>query len=307
MVRLHERDEMGRPLFFTAEWNDDFHHAAHVLSTKELDGYYQDYTDPVGKIGRAVAEGFVYQGESSAFWNGVSRGEPSGHLPPTAFIDFLQNHDQIGNRAFGERLASLASEETLKLLTAILLMSPHIPLLFMGEEWGERRPFCFFTDFAGELGKLVREGRRNEFRKWPAFENPESRARIPDPNAESTFAAAVLDWEVPKHAGNARHLEYVRELLRLRHTEIVPRLARLSGGQAHHCGLGSDAVQVTWRLSGTEELTLLANFGDASVVLPETWRGTQIRVLNESAVGVADHVRGGKLPARSVLHCFHGG
>ncbi|MGE5767337.1 MAG: malto-oligosyltrehalose trehalohydrolase, partial [Bacteroidota bacterium] len=188
IVGLHPRDPAGRPRLYTAEWNDDFHHAAHVAATGESDGYYVDYSDdPVAGLARGLAEGFIYQGEVSQFWGDEPRGEMSSGQPPTAFVNFIQNHDQIGNRALGERLTSLAPAKAVEALTAILLLSPQIPLLFMGEDWGETHPFAFFTDFHGELADAVREGRRREFRRFPAFADPAARERIPDPNAENTF------------------------------------------------------------------------------------------------------------------------
>ncbi|KGM30195.1 malto-oligosyltrehalose trehalohydrolase, partial [Inquilinus limosus] len=148
---------------YDAQWNDDLHHAAHVVLTGEADGYYADYADiPVPRLGRALAEGFIYQGDWSEH-RGAARGEPSAHLPPTAFVGFLQNHDQIGNRALGDRLAALAEPAALEAMTAVLLLAPQIPLLFMGEEWGSRQPFPFFCDFEGELADTVRRGRREEF------------------------------------------------------------------------------------------------------------------------------------------------
>lgn len=152
MTYLLERENRLAKLY-ASEWNDDFHHAAHVIATGESDGYYSDYTEaPMAKLARALAEGYIYQGEPSAFRDGASRGEPSAGLPPAAFIDFLQNHDQVGNRALGERLTSLAAPQAIDALTAILLLSPHIPLLFMGEEWGETRPFFFSPIFTASWG-----------------------------------------------------------------------------------------------------------------------------------------------------------
>ena len=179
-----------RPRLYDGEWNDDFHHAAHVVATGESEGYYADYSDDAADLARSLAEGYVYQGAAV----GLSRRRPAGRavrvLPPTAFVNFLQNHDQIGNRAFGERLTTLTDAATVELLTAVLLLAPHTPLMFMGEEWGERRPFCYFTDFTGELATAVREGRRAEFKKWPQFADPANRERIPDPNAPETAAAS---------------------------------------------------------------------------------------------------------------------
>ena len=174
---------------------------------------------------KALSSGFVYQGDVSHYRHDEVRGEPSGHLPPTAFVAFMQNHDQIGNRAFGERIADLAEFEAVKAMQAVLLLAPNVPLLFMGEEWGATQPFCFFTDFHDELADAVREGRRREFSKFPEFASEAARAHIPDPNALSTFAASRLDWSVPEQPEHAAWLDYVRGLLRLRHETIVPRLA----------------------------------------------------------------------------------
>ncbi|MEQ9609844.1 MAG: malto-oligosyltrehalose trehalohydrolase [Kiloniellaceae bacterium] len=294
ITRLHRRDEAGRPVRYTAEWNDDFHHAAHVAATGEAEGYYADYTDhPAAGLARALASGFVYQGETSRFWHGAARGEPSGHLPPLAFVNFLQNHDQTGNRAFGERLTDLASPRAVETLTAILLLSPQIPLLFMGEEWGETRPFAFFTDFHGALADAVREGRRREFRRFPAFADEATRDRIPDPNACSTFAASRLDWDrLATPEGRARH-SLLRCLLDIRRKEIVPRLAGMQGdsGRAEVGEAGSFAA--SWRLGDGSRLTLLANLADRPLPTPMTAAG---RVLFDTA----DDDDGAQLPAWSL-------
>jgi 1,4-alpha-glucan branching enzyme len=150
-------------------------------------------------------------------------GEPSAHLPPTAFVDFLQNHDQTGNRALGERLVTLTDPATHDALTAILLLSPHIPLMFMGEDWGETRPFLFFADFAGDLGRAVTEGRRREFADFPAFAG--HTGDIPDPVDPATFAASRLDWARRDSPEGREAREKVRHLLHLRRERIVPHLA----------------------------------------------------------------------------------
>lgn len=223
------RDEVGEPRFYTAQWNDDFHHAMHVVLTGETSGYYADYeNDTVEKIGRILAEGFAYQGERSAYRE-ARRGEPSTELPPVAFINFLQNHDQVGNRAFGERLITLATPEALKAASAILLLAPSVPLLFMGEEYGATDPFCFFVDFHDELAVAVREGRRKEFARFAAFADPESRERIPDPVAEQTYRQSIASGPKPGDRHQDAWLLHHRELLTIRRREIVPRLARIGG------------------------------------------------------------------------------
>jgi malto-oligosyltrehalose trehalohydrolase len=270
IVRLHERDADGVPKLFTAEWNDDYHHVAHTIATGESVGYYRDYAaDAAAHLLRALSEGYVYQGEPSPYRDGAPRGEPCSALPPTAFVNFLQNHDQIGNRAFGERLTTMASEPMVETLTAMLLLSPQIPLIYMGEEWGETRPFLYFTDFGGELGKLVREGRRNEFCKWPQFADPDLREQIPDPDSPQTAAAAILDWDALDQPEHARRLHLVRNLLDIRAKEIAPRLRGMRGAQCNGTVLSHRAIAVTWRLGDGSDLHLAANFGDEPVELKE--------------------------------------
>ncbi len=159
-------------------------------------------------LARALAEGFAWQGEPSPHRKGEVRGEPSADLPPAAFVPFLQNHDQVGNRALGERIASLADPAALRLVTATLLLSPSVPLLFMGEEFAASTPFLYFCDFAGELADAVREGRRREFSAFARFRDPAARERIPDPGAEETFAASKLKWEERERGVHAEYLAF---------------------------------------------------------------------------------------------------
>src|SRR6185312_3776678 len=144
--------EPGAPEGFDAQWNDDVHHCLHVILTGETDGYYEDYARaPQALLCRGLAQGFVYQGELSKH-AGRERGEPSAALPPSAFVNFLQDHDQIGNRAFGERLSALVGNAAaMRAATAIVLLAPAPPMLFMGEEWEAAQPFPYFCDFGPEL------------------------------------------------------------------------------------------------------------------------------------------------------------
>jgi maltooligosyltrehalose trehalohydrolase len=253
---------------YEAQWNDDSHHAYHVLATGESDGYYGAYADaPAKHLARCLAEGFAYQGEVSPF-SGEPRGEKSGHLPPRCFVDFMQNHDQVGNRAHGERLASLADENKLKVLSAILLLAPSPPLLFMGEEWACHQPFLFFCDFEGELGEAVRNGRRDEFARFAAFADPKARARIPDPLSEQTFKRSVLRWKDSRSTQGRTWLAHYSKLLELRRTEIAPR--RFGAGRYRM--LGERAFEVTW--DGSDgQLRLLANFSDSPINLEAPPRG----------------------------------
>jgi maltooligosyltrehalose trehalohydrolase len=248
---------------FDAQWNDDGHNALHVLLTGETDAYYADYAEnPTEQLARCLSEGFVFQGHINR--HGEARGEPSGHLPPSAFVLFLQNHDQIGNRAFGERLHQLAPTDALKAATALLLLSPMIPLMFMGDEFAAEQPFLFFTSHHGELAELVREGRRNEFAAFSAFKDPHKREKIPDPNAPDTFEASQ-----PRPADQpeqqAIHALY-RHLLKLRHEHIVAHLpgARALGAEV----LGAGAVSARWRLGNGNLLRIDLNLSDTPVVHP---------------------------------------
>ncbi|MPR02223.1 malto-oligosyltrehalose trehalohydrolase [Pseudomonas sp. MAFF 212408] len=235
---------------FDAQWNDDGHNALHVLLTGETDAYYSDFAkDTTAKLARCLSEGFIYQGHTTR--HGHTRGEPSGHLPPSAFVLFLQNHDQIGNRAFGERLHQLCSPQALKAATALLLLSPMIPLMFMGDEVNASEPFLFFTDHHGELAEAVREGRRSEFAEFAAFQDPERRERIPDPNALTTFLQSAPTLTENEHA------QFYRHLLSLRHQHIVPHLPGTValGAQV----LADGAVTARWRLGNGSVLQIDLN------------------------------------------------
>ncbi len=258
IVALHPYDAKGKPRLHTAEWNDDFHNVAHVIATGETEGYYRDFApDRFDKFARALAEGFVYQGEPSTH-SGAPRGEPSTTQPPQAFVDFLQNHDQIGNRAFGERLLDLAPEDIVRALAAVLILSPHIPLIFMGEEWGERRPFCFFTDFEGELADAVRIGRRQEFADFAAFgQDAKALGHIPDPNSLSTYEASRLDW-TRRHSEDGRAwLHFYRDLLGKRQRYVVPFL-KGGGGSGRILPADEGVIAVDWTFAAGR-LQLRAN------------------------------------------------
>ncbi|MEA2783162.1 MAG: glycogen debranching enzyme [Rhodospirillaceae bacterium] len=262
-ARRLARDDRGRPVWYTAQWNDDLHHVLHTAATGEDGGYYIDYRGDTAKLGRALAEGFAFQGEMMNY-RGKPRGESSGHLPPTAFVAFIQNHDQIGNRAFGERLGHIAPEVAVRAVASIYLLLPEVPMLFMGEEWSARQPFLFFCDFAGELGAAVREGRRREFAKFPEFRDPQTRERIPDPQADETFASAKLDWDDLTREPHAGWLDWYRRVLAMRRQTILPILPNIPGHAGRYEVLGDGAVIVRWRVGAGGELRLDANLSSAS-------------------------------------------
>ena len=258
-------DGAGHPRLADAQWNDDVHHALHVLVTGETDGYYVDYADqPVQRLGRGLAEGFVYQGEASAYAGGSARGTPSSMLPPTAFVNSTQTHDQVGNRALGERIAALAAaagrEDALRALIACVLLAPAPPLLFMGEEFAASAPFLYFCDFEGDLAHAVTEGRRAEFSRFARFADPAARAQIPDPNADATFQRSKLDWSERARAPHARWLALYGELLRCRHDHLVPHLAGARAGGWAMPAAGT--LRLGWPLQGGRRWHLLAQLAD---------------------------------------------
>jgi len=248
-----------------AQWNDDIHHALHLLLTGERDGYYADYADqPTHHLARCLTEGFAFQGEPSAFREGRLRGETSRDLPPGAFINFCQTHDQIGNRAYGERIAMLAQQKPLQVALAVLLLAPSPPMLFMGEEFAATTPFQFFCDFHGELADAVTEGRRREFAGFREFADPAARAGIPDPNDPATFERCKLVWDCLDEPQHKAWLEHYRSLLALRRMHVVPRLPNMDGGAVFKL-VGASGLVVLWRLGDGARLTLLANLGDDPV------------------------------------------
>jgi malto-oligosyltrehalose trehalohydrolase len=292
---------------YRAQWNDDYHHAWHVLLTGEENGYYQDYAgNPAGQIARVLCSGFAYQGEASPHRGGHRRGEPSQFLSPLAFVNFLQNHDQIGNRPLGERLVTQIGEAPLAAALAVTLLAPMPALLFMGEEWGATEPFPFFCDFPEPLASAVRKGRREEFRSaYAALASEASGQRgnskvrahsaskdardradgtrpepgssahavlgdgIPDPLAEGTFRTAVLDWDARSSPAGRKRLGLVRDLLTIRQREVTPHLATSRFGAAQD---DNRVLRANWPLGDGRSLILLANLSDAAAKRPLRFR-----------------------------------
>lgn len=250
---------------YRAQWNDDFHHAWHVLLTEEAAGYYGDYPTPRASIARALRSGFAYQGEASAHRDGALRGEASGDLSPLAFVNFLQNHDQIGNRPLGDRLEANANLSAIEAALAITLLSPMPPMMFMGEEWGTTSPFPFFCDFSGDLAEAVRQGRRAEFRS--AYEKYGD--EIPDPLSEATFRSAQLDWSELDQATHRARLALVQKLLTIRQAAIIPHLDRCRFGDANVDDHG--LLVADWLLDAAK-LQLIANLSDGVVAVPASYQ-----------------------------------
>jgi maltooligosyltrehalose trehalohydrolase len=283
---------------FDAQWNDDAHNTLHVLLTGEDESYYGAYIDkPIEKLARVLSEGFVYQGDPSPIHDGKPRGEKSSHLPPTRFVMFLQNHDQVGNRAMGDRLRGLTNDDALRAATGLLLLSPQIPLLFMEEQYGSKQPFLFFTDYHDALADAVREGRRKEFAKFSAFTDEKRRAQIPDPNNVKTFEMSSprvddkqdeedrLDW-----------LRFYRTALAVRAKLIAPRLkpSKSLGAEV----IGDKAVVARWKLGDGETLSIALNLDDKAVALKDQPQG---KVVFETPSRAQDGASKGELGAHAFV------
>ncbi len=275
---LVAEDERNAPELVTehgldAVWADDFHHQVHVTLTNEREGYYAGYAPGVAELARAIREGWLYSGQVFPL-SGKPRGAPASELEPETLVYCLQNHDQVGNRALGERLSTLTTPEAYRAALLLLLFLPATPLLFMGDEWGASTPFLYFTDHDAELGAQVRAGRRKEFAHFAAFASPEANERIPDPQAESTFLASKLDFDEREHGAHAETLALVRAALALRRDDAV--LTEPSRGRLHVEAQGD--VLVVRRWFGQEVRVLLVNWGPQARVLAEH---AAYRELNE--------------------------
>nr|WP_298146108.1 malto-oligosyltrehalose trehalohydrolase [uncultured Pseudomonas sp.] len=280
---------------FVAQWNDDGHNVLHVLLTGERQGYYADFAQaPTQKLLRCLAEGFVFQGQIDR--RGEPRGQLSTHLPSTAFVLFLQNHDQVGNRAFGERLIELVDEDTLKTAIALLLLCPMVPLLFMGEDWGAKQPFLYFTDYREPLASAVREGRRNEFRDFREFADPQRREEIPDPNALSSFSASQVALNPELQPAQQAWRDYYRELIELRRQHLTPHLSDVHSERVSLFAEG--ALAAVWRLDDNSLLRIDLNLSQVPVqgeaISPEA------RLLFSRGLD-PDTYRQGNLAARSIV------
>ncbi len=295
-ARYLPAEDPERPALYDAQWNDDIHHVFHVLLTGEVSGYYADYArNPMELLGRCLTQGFAYQGDESGFRDGQQRGEPSGDRVPTAFVNFLQNHDQVGNRAFGERIHWLADPQAIRAATAVLLLAPSPPMLFMGEETGSTQPFPFFCDFGADLAAAVTEGRRREFERFPEFSAPDARERIPDPNAESTFRSAILK---PQKASDVNWSAFHRELLRLRAEHVVPRLRSLANANAESESFGRNGLHVRWTLNDGSRLHVYTNLNRE---IAENAPPPQGELLYQTPDNAAAQLDNGRLPAWSTV------
>lgn len=299
----------GEPGLFDSQWSDDIHHACHVLATGEETGYYKDFTEETSSrsclehLGRSLAEGYSFQGEHSTYWGEKDRGTPSAHLPPTSFIAFTQNHDQVGNRAFGDRITTLAEEEAVRAIVAVVLLAPTIPMLFMGEEWGSRNDFYWFADFGDDLAPSVREGRRKEFGKFDQFQDEELINAIPDPCSEETFLRSRLDWNELNEEVHQRWFGYYKLLLELRKRTIMQIIPRIETGKASWRILEEGLLKVTWPLKDGGALKLFANLTDQGNPTPLFTEREFKRenILFQTPANTVTEMDGGTVPPWAII------
>jgi maltooligosyltrehalose trehalohydrolase len=279
-----------------AQWTDDVHHSLHATLTGERQGYYVDFGS-FPTLAKALTNAFVHDGDFSTF-RARSHGRPPHGVPGDRFVVFLQDHDQVGNRATGDRISETLSPGLLKVGAALLLTNAYTPMLWMGEEWGAKTPWQFFTDHDPELGKLVREGRRSEFAShgWKPGD-------VPDPQDPSTRDDSVLDWSEPERGEHADVLEWYRRLLALRRTRLEftdPDRSTV------RCSYEEDARWFVVTRTGGEGgsaagsgVVVVCNLGAERQSVPVA--GHPVEVLEASAAGAAVQEGSVELDGESVV------
>ncbi|HEX8339606.1 MAG TPA: malto-oligosyltrehalose trehalohydrolase [Tepidisphaeraceae bacterium] len=277
--RVHGlREELGTPHFLFCEddrnwpglvsrfhmdgmWADDFHHQTRILLTGERDGYFAAYEPTVAALAKCIERGWTYEGQTWTVGGNRQRGNPADGLAASSFVYTIQNHDQIGNRALGDRLQVKAGEDGFLAASALLMFLPMTPLMFQGQEWMASTPFLYFSDHAGPLGEAVTKGRTSEFGHFEDFRN--GKTKVPDPQAASTFTQSKLDWSEPARGRHAEVLALYKKLIHLRRTDPV-----LIDSSRENLTAGA-AGDVLWvqRRHGGQMRVLLVNFGKAPVTL----------------------------------------
>jgi maltooligosyltrehalose trehalohydrolase len=248
-------------------WADDFHHVVRVTLTGERDGYFANYSGGPNELCETLEHGWLYRGQAQPA-SGAPRGADPTGIPPERFVYCISNHDQVGNRAFGERLNHVVPPAAFRAASALLLLAPCTPMIFMGQEWAATTPFQYFTDHNDELGLKITRGRRREFRHFAAFNTPELREKIPDPQADKTFTDSKLNWNDLTATQSKQVLELYRELLRLRKTCLTDR-ARGDWGVDL---LSSGLVAIRYHGSGHLVVADLVGHGKSPELGSEKWQ-----------------------------------
>jgi maltooligosyltrehalose trehalohydrolase len=270
-----------------AVWADDFHHVVRVQVTGEDEGYLGYFKGTPEELLRTMREGWLFTGQIQK--DGIPRGTSGAQIEPQHFVHCISNHDQVGNRAFGDRLHQIVSPEAYRSASALLLLSPYTPMLFMGQEWGCSSPFCYFTDHEPQLGHNITEGRRKEFKQFSAFRDPESRQRIPDPQAEETFLKSKLVWSEVTSPEKAWLLRLYQDLIRFRRTKLVERrrgtwhvelVAPFTLALRYHSVPGSGAALVLIQLVSTQTIV----GAEAAVLRPRKGSGWQFAISSNQPI-----------------------
>jgi len=258
-----------------AVWSDDFHHLMRRILAGDHEGYFVDYADRVEDLAATLNQGWFFTGQFASYFNGPRGTDPAG-IPAPRFVLCIQNHDQIGNRAQGDRLHHAIPPPAYRAASAVLLCAPQTPLLFMGQEWACSSPFQFFTDHAGELGELVRTGRAREFERFPSFAEAAARARVPDPQAAETFARSRLQWAERERAPHQHVLQLYTDLLERRRTE--PALSCTAGSQCIARALDAHTLLLLRRAPEGQDVLLLARLrgsGNVTLTIEDVGVGTE--------------------------------
>lgn len=253
---------------FDGIWADDFHHVVRVGQTEEAEGYYRDFTGTPAELAETLTHGWLYRGQLRRSAK-KRRGTECRHVPPERFVHCLSNHDQVGNRALGERVSDVISPAGYRAASMLLCLSPYTPLLFMGQEWAASTPFLYFTDHHEALGKLVTEGRRREFADFAAFQDPATREQIPDPQSEQTFYDSKLDWSERDRPAHGDVLALYRECLALRRAHKVFRPRGRDKWQV--AVLDGDILALRFKDSGGDWLLVVDLEGGHSATLSANW------------------------------------
>jgi maltooligosyltrehalose trehalohydrolase len=266
-------------------WADDFHHIMRRILAGDSEGYYAEFAASVEDLAATLGQGWYYVGQPVRT-SGRHRGSDPAGIPLHKFVICIQNHDQIGNRAFGERLPASCDPAAYRAASAVLLLAPETPLLFMGQEWAASTPFLFFTDHHTALGEQIVQGRRREFEKFSAFRDQARRELIPDPQAPHTFLASRLDWSQPPREPHAGTLRLYRRLLHLRRTSLV---GQHEGQRAFQCAsLDADTLLLRHTAPDRELLLVARLRGQGTVAVPALPRGANVLMTTEDADFVVD-------------------
>jgi malto-oligosyltrehalose trehalohydrolase len=272
---------------YTADWNDDFHHVVHVIATGEDKGHYAPFRDRAWeKLHTTLATGYIEQGDPVL----SERRTPSQAVSPTAFVHFLQNHDQVGNRALGNRLNTMVDRRSLALLTEILLLSPQIPLLFMGDDHLSPKPFRFFADYEGDIARLIKEGRSGEAANFGGIPEGFAAEDIPDPVARATFEESRIDWNDASGDEAREWRRWLSNLIHFRLSELVPFIDQMRGCAGSIVKAPAECVFVDWT-SARGVIRLRANLSSADVICD--------RPVTEQ-IYPREHRADGILPSRTV-------